>query len=88
MLSQRSTSGFRLPDVRSDGTVGATLIASNNYGMKKKRKGLRKPKNHTPTTVAVETTATRVKVSVRHLSDLHSDAGLAIFRATGAAPRS
>ena len=46
-----------------------------------------KPSNYTPATIAVETTATRFKVSVRHTSGgYYTYAGLAIFRATGVAP--
>ena len=43
------------------------------------------PSNYTPATIAVETTATRFKVSVRHTFS-YSDAGVAVFRATGVAP--
>ena len=45
------------------------------------------PSDYTPATIAVEATATRFKVSVRHTWRLMiSPAGLAIFRATGVAP--
>ena len=71
-------------EVAADGTVGATLIAWKHYGT---RSGGYKPSDYTPATIAVETTATRFKVSVRHTSGgYYNDAGLAIFRATGVAP--
>ena len=45
------------------------------------------PSDYTPATIAVETTATRFKVSVRHTIRSHNDiAGVAIFRAMGFAP--
>ena len=66
-------------EVTADGTVGATLIAWNHYGSK--------PSDYIPATIAVETTATRFKVSVRHIGFVHDLAtGVAIFRATGVAP--
>ena len=47
------------------------------------------PSNYTPATIAVETTATRFKVSVRHTygGGTSACAGVAIFRATGVARR-
>jgi hypothetical protein len=72
-------------EVAADGTVGATLIAWNNYGTRSGDSS--NPSNHTPATIAVETTATRFKVSVRHTSgESNWAAGLVIFRATGVAP--
>ena len=71
-------------EVAADGTVGATLIAWNNYGTRSGDSS--NPSNHTPATIAVETTATRFKVSVRHTFRFRCTAGLAIFRATGVAP--
>ena len=71
--------------VAADGTVGATLIAWKHYGT---CSGGSKPSNYTPATIAVETTAMRFKVSVRHTFGFKMNAGLAIFRATGATPRS
>ena len=70
-------------EVAADGTVGATLIAWKHYGT---RSGGYKPSDYTPATIAVETTATRFKVSVRQTFGSHNSAGLAIFRATGVAP--
>ena len=74
----------------ADDAVGATLIAWNNYGT---RSGGSKRSNYTLrgvtfATIAVETTATRFKVCIRHTQDLRPDtfAGVAIFRATGVAP--
>ena len=69
-------------EVAADGTVGATLVAWKHYGT---HSGGYKPSNYTPATIAVETTATRFKVSVRHACG-YSYAGLAIFRAMGVAP--
>ena len=71
-------------EVAADGTVGATLIAWNHYGTQ--QGGSTSRADYTPATIAVETTATRFKVSVRHTFALNTDAGLAIFRATGVAP--
>ena len=72
-------------EVASDDAVGATLIAWNNYGT---HSGGSKPSNYNLATIAVETTATRFKVCIRHTQDLRPDtfAGVAIFRATGVAP--
>jgi hypothetical protein len=70
-------------EVAADGTVGATLVAWKHYGTCSGYDG--KPSNYTPATIAVETTATRFKVSVRHTFSYNS-AGVAIFRATGVAP--
>ena len=72
-------------EVAVDGTVGATLVAWKHYGT---CSGGSKPSNYTPATIAVETTAMRFKVSVRHTFGFKMNAGLAIFRATGATPRS
>ena len=73
-------------EVAADGTVGATLVAWKHYGTRSGNWS--KPSNYTPATIAVETTATRFKVSVRHISfRFHNTfAGVAIFRATGVAP--
>ena len=50
-------------EVAADDAVGATLIAWNNYGT---HSGGSKPSNYTLATIAVETTATRFKVCIRH----------------------
>ena len=71
-------------EVAADGTVGATLLAWKHYGTYSG--SWAKPSNYTPATIAVETTATRFKVSVRHTFSFNSAAGLTIFRATGVAP--
>ena len=70
-------------EVAADGTIGATLIAWKHYGTYSGNWS--KPSNYTPATIAVETTATRFKVSVRHTRSFNS-AGVAIFRATGVVP--
>ena len=73
-------------EVAADGTVGATLVAWKHYGtFSGACPGLAKPCDYTPSTIAVETTATRFKVSVRHTFS-YTSAGVAIFRATGVAP--
>ena len=72
-------------EVAADGTVGATLLAWNHYGTHSGE--VWKPSDYTSATIAVETTATRFKVSVRHTSgESNWAAGLVIFRATGVAP--
>ena len=73
-------------EVAANGTVGATLVAWKHYGTCSGYDG--KLSSHTPATIAVETTAMRFKVSVRHTFGFNMNAGLAIFRATGATPRS
>jgi len=79
----RSECQMCVEEVAADGTVGVTLVAWNNYGT---FSGVGfKPSNYTPATIAVKTTATRFKVSVRHTFS-YSDAGVAVFRATGVAP--
>ena len=70
-------------EIGADGTVGATLILWNHYGTL--CGDYDKPSDYTPATIAVETTATRFKVSVRHTVSFDYFAGLAILRATGAA---
>ena len=71
-------------EVAADGTVGATLVAWKHYGT---RSGYGfGTRNYFPATIAVETTATRFKVSVRHTDTQGNIPGLAIFRATGVAP--
>ena len=84
-LFSKSERQMCVEEVAVDGTVGATLIAWKHYGT---CSGGAKPSDYTPATIAVETTATRFKVSVRHISfRFHNTfAGVAIFRATGVAP--
>jgi hypothetical protein len=48
--------------------------------------GRDKPSGYTPAAIAVETTATRFKVSARQTFYFTSYASFAIFRATGVAP--
>ena len=62
--------------------VGATLVAWYHYGTCSGSK----PSDYTPATIAVETTATRFKVSVRHTVGFNDSTGVAIFRPTGVAP--
>jgi|TARA_B110000208_G_scaffold93907_1_gene117894 hypothetical protein len=78
--------------VAADGTVGATLVAWDNYGTQSG--DYYDPSDYTPTTIAVQTphvTATHFKVSVRHtyaspyIQSRTWFAGLAIFRVNGAA---
>ena len=71
-------------EIGADGTVGATLILWNHYGTL--CGDYDKPSDYTPATIAVETTATRFKVSVRQTLGYNDIAGLAIFRAAGIAP--
>ena len=87
VASNVSMSGFQMcvEEVAADGAVGATLIAWDHYGTFSGVGDGYKPSNYTPATIAVETTATRFKVSVRHTRS-YSAAGLAIFHATGVAP--
>ena len=88
VASYRSTSKKQMcvEEVAADGTVGATLVAWKHYGTYS-GSGF-KPRYCTPATIAVQTTATRFKVSVRQKTTYLALAGLAIFRATGAAPPS
>ena len=74
-------------EVAADGAVGATLIAWKHYGTHSGT-DYRKPSNYSPATIAVETTATRFKVSVRHAFSYNAYTGLGIFRAVGVAPLS
>ena len=83
-FASMSTCQMCVEKVAADGTVGATLIVWNHYG--RFCGDWRKPSEHTPATIAVETTATRFKVSVRHTFGFNATTGLAIFRATGVAP--
>ena len=71
-------------EVAADGTVGATLVAWKHYGTYSGNWS--KPSNYTPATIAVETTATRFKVSVRRTDSSYCNAGVTIFRAAGVAP--
>ena len=83
-LCSQSELQMCVEEVAADGTVGATLVAWKHYGT---HSGGYKPSNYTPATIAVETTATRFKVSVRHTcTGANTVAGVAIFRATGVAP--
>ena len=68
--------------------VAATLLAWNHYGTHSGGDWTWTPSDYTPATIAVQTTATRFKVSVRQKTTYLALAGLAIFRATGAAPPS
>ena len=78
------TCQMRVEEVAADGNAGASLLPWNHYGT---LSGVTyKPSEHTPVTIAVETTATRFKVSVRHTFSSSQHPGVAIFRATGAAP--
>ena len=84
-LASTSEQQMCVEEVAADGTVGATLVAWKHYGTYSG--SCDKPSDYTPASIAVETTATRFKVSVRHTyaySGYH--AGVAIFRATGVAP--
>ena len=83
-LCRTSEQQMCVEEVAADGTVGATLLAWNHYGTHSGE--VWKPSDYTPATIAVETTATRFKVSVRHTFGINITAGLAIFRATGIAP--
>ena len=87
-LYYRSDTQMCVEEVAADGTVGATLVAWKHYGTTLNGNWLQpKPSNYIPATIAVETTATRFKVSVRHTHSYGtSNAGVAIFRATGVAP--
>jgi len=71
-------------EVAADGTVGATLVVWSDFGTFSG--DYSKPSYYTPATIAVETTATRFKVSVRQTYGANYYAGVAIFRATGVAP--
>ena len=82
-LCSQSERQMCVEEVAVDGTVGATLVAWKHYGT---HSGGYKPSNYTPATIAVETTAIRFKVSVRHTHRFNFNAGLTIFRATGVAP--
>ena len=85
-VGSRSDCEMCVEEVAADGTVGATLLAWNNYGTFSGFSDYRKPSNYTPATIAVETTATRFKVSVRHTYGFKSAVGVAIFHTTGVAP--
>ena len=82
--ASKSEIQMRVEEVAADGTVGATLVAWMHYGTFSG--DYSKPSEHTPATIAVKTTATRFKVSVRHTFGFNATTGLAIFRATGVAP--
>ena len=71
-------------EVAADGTVGATLVAWKHFGMYSGI-GFFMLRKYTPATIAVETTATRFKVSVRHTVSFNDSTGVAIFRPTGVA---
>jgi len=76
-------------EVAADGTVGAMLIVWNDYGTFSGGFFSDKPSDYTPATIAMETTATRFKVSVRQTyisNNTNNSPGVAIFRATGVAP--
>ena len=83
----RSVFEMCVVEVATDGTVGATLVAWNSYGTCTDIWEPHMAISYTPVTIAVETTATRFKVSVRHTggSAYNDDAGVVIFRATGVA---
>ena len=85
-LGSRSTRQMCVEEVAAEGTVGATLIEWDQCGTRSG--GYYKPlgSDYTPATIAVETTATRFRVSVRHTWSYNAFAGVAIFRATGVAP--
>ena len=83
-LGSRMGWQMRVEEVAADGTVGATLITWNSYGTCSG--GGHELSDYTPATIAVETTASRFKVSVRHIVEVNATAGVSIFRATGAAP--
>ena len=86
--TSRSERHMCVEEVAGDGTIGATLIAWKHYGMRRGRDAMGyEPSDYTPSTIAVETTATRFKVSVRHTyTGANTVADVAIFRATGVAP--
>ena len=73
---------MRIEEVSVDGSIGAELKEWNHCGT---RRGGYDPHNYTPVSVEVATTATRFKVSVRHIDDSTNTfcAGVAIFRAVG-----
>ena len=80
-LYSESMRQMRIEEVAADGTVGATLVAWCYLGVRSEDF---KPSNYTPVTIAVETTATRFKISVRHTTDwCDVFTGLAVFRVTG-----
>ena len=83
-LGSKSLFQMCVEEVAADGTVGATLVTWNHFGAYSV--SVLKPRGYTPTTIAVETTATRFKVSVLHTFGHSACAGLAVFRATGVAP--
>ena len=87
---------MRVEEVDAGVAVGATIVPWRHYGTL--RRAGYKPSHYTPVTIAVETTATRFKVSVRRTHDgpdsgseesprvtmaLPMHAGVAIFRASG-----
>ena len=84
--ASRSQIQMCVEEVAADGTVGATLVAWKHYGTRSG--GYYKPlgSDYTPATIAVETTATRFRVSARHTCSYSANAGVAIFHATGVAP--
>ena len=75
----------KTPNSTTHGAVGATLIAGKrDYGT---CSGMGdEPSDDTTATIAVETTATRFKVSVRHTRSGFTCTGVNILRATGVAP--
>ena len=85
-LCSTSEQQMCVEEVAADGTVGATLIAWNQFGTYSG--DYSKLSDYTPVTIAVETTATRFKVSVRHTVGYMYNAGVVLFRATGVAPPS
>ena len=86
-LGSRSTRQMCVEEVAAEGTVGATLIEWDQCGTRSGGYSNPLGSDYTPATIAVETTATRFKVSVRHTHRFHNTfAGVAIFHTTGVAP--
>ena len=83
--SLRNASEMRIEAVALDGTVGSELFAWNHCGTDNSGYNSEIPSNHTPLSIAVSTTATRFKISVRQTWKDDVCAGVNVFRAVGIA---
>jgi len=84
-VERRNASEMRIEAVALDGTVGSELFAWNHCGTDNSGYNSEIPSNHTPLSIAVSTTATRFKISVRQTWKDDVCAGVNVFRAVGIA---
>lgn len=78
---------MRIEEVKMDGTIGAVLFGWNHCGTHTYSGSYPDPSDYTHLSLAVATTATRFKISVRQTYcdglSLGCPAGVAIFRVVG-----